>query len=703
MGGACTLPGTTRCPVARRLLLLSLLLALLEGPHLSCAQERMASQAKTRNLKGPANQPWKCKPVKIRGAWHGHYLHDKTFINWECENTEVVQKVYEMTVITRPSSEVYDNINNVFGLAKSMSTTGTVAFLGKFNKLDECELACFRFSSGGAKCTGYTWHRVDFADHRWARQCFAVLDGRWSPVQQFGAVSGKVVRDSNAMQDASGRGCIGSCSGHGVCQNTTGVCICDIGFQGFDCGLELACDSPAVEGRCYTVFERKSSWQKAAERCARGGGALATISSHAQQTVLASVLAGCASAWIGLSDHEEEGAWEWADGTRSAFRNWAVGEPNNKGNEDFVLMRSSDGKWADSNGKSGSAACYACSYRDGATSANQHQPLACARDCSGHGSCGAVTGTCSCVEGYFGVDCSKRSPCEGKVIGDKCYVVYGETGNRDVAEAKCRNRGGHLSGVVSQEHEAMLLQLAEAKGCRGQEMWISLNDQEREGVWEWADRDMGENDYVNWQPWEPNNGAVVLGGSTRRQEDGVVMDKYGWADAEVTRGNVSCFACEFVGGGVQESASTLSRLGEALPDLPVLFNFFAPDAEPVLRRVSCAPGSGVCIDEEGYGGMEPIICGEAPVPGGEDAKDVVEEEEAGDGGEWEEVPEGEEGEEEEEEVGGEEAMPAAATLLVPTGMCRAGLSLMNSTAERCWRSCALAQFLKSTRYTDFTY
>jgi hypothetical protein len=175
-----------------------------------------------------------------------------------------------MVVHTRPSSEVFDNINNVFGLAKSMSTTGTVTYLGKFNKLDECEHACFKYSSGGAKCTGYTWHRLDFGDHRWARQCFAVLDGRWSPVRQQGAVSGRVVRESNGMQDASGRGCLSACSGHGVCQNTTGVCICDIGFSGFDCSLELGCDSPAVEGRCYTVFERKTSWHKAFDRCANG-------------------------------------------------------------------------------------------------------------------------------------------------------------------------------------------------------------------------------------------------------------------------------------------------------------------------------------------------------------------------------------------------------------------------------------------------
>jgi hypothetical protein len=54
--------------------------------------------------------------VKRRGV-HAHgYLHDKTFVDWECENTEIVQQVYEMVVQTRPSSEVWDGINNVHGI-----------------------------------------------------------------------------------------------------------------------------------------------------------------------------------------------------------------------------------------------------------------------------------------------------------------------------------------------------------------------------------------------------------------------------------------------------------------------------------------------------------------------------------------------------------------------------------------------------------
>ena len=660
--------------MAQRALVLALCAAMLHGLPRARAQGRApqggVQQTKTRNLKGPASQPWKCKPVKIRGNWHGHHLHDKTFVNWECENTEVVQQVYEMTVHTRPSSEVYDNINNVFGRAKSMSTTGTVTFLGKFDKLDQCELACFKYSSGGAKCTGYTWHRLDFGDPRWARQCFAVLDGSWSPVRQNGAVSGKVIRDSNKMQDASGRGCLGSCSGHGVCQNTTGVCICDVGFVGIDCGVELGCDSPAVEGRCYSVFQRKTSWQKAFDRCAKSGGALAVVSSQLQQTVLSSVLGNCQRTWIGLSDHEEEGHWVWADGyTRSSFRNWDAGEPNNKGNEDYVVIKSASKqyRWSDAQGRTGNADCYACSYREGATSAHSHHPAACARDCSGHGSCGAATGTCTCVEGYFGPDCGKKSPCEGKVLGDKCYAVYAEKGDRRAGELKCRARGGQLSGVESQEIELALLQLAEDEGCRHQEMWIGLNDQEREGFWEWADRDSSDADYFNWQPWEPNNGAEVPGGTTQREEDGVILDKYGWVDAEVTRANVSCFSCEFDGAGLQEPVSALGRMGEAVVEVPVLFNFFAADQDPVLRRVACVPGSGSCVDQEGYGGMEPVVCGRALETGERDGGEENDEEL------WEEVPEGEEGWEEDEEgdddgddVSGD-TMPPAATIEVPAG------------------------------------
>ena len=107
----------------------------------------------------------------------------------------------------------------------------------------------------------------------------------------------------------------------------------------------------------------------------------------------------------------------------------------------------------------------------------------------------------------------------------------------------------------------------------------------------------------------------------------------------------------------------------------------------VLRRVSCVPATGKCIDEEGEGGMEPLICAAAPdADADEDEWEDVPEGEEGDG-EWEEGEgEGESAEEEEDDEEGNK-MPAAATMEVGVGKCRAPLDLMTATAERCWRSC----------------
>jgi hypothetical protein len=86
----------------------------------------------------------------------------------------------------------------------------------------------------------------------------------------------------------------------------------------------------------------------------------------------------------------------------------------------------------------------------------------------------------------------------------------------------------------------------------------------------------------------------------------------------------------------------------------------------------CA-GSGRCTDEEGYGGMDPVVCGPAPPRSPQQAGGGGEEEGGeGEEEEWEEVPEGEEDAEEEEADadGGGEKMPPAAIVEIPPGICR---------------------------------
>lgn len=213
---------------------------------LCCAQgafKAKTEQTRTRQLTGPASQPWKCKPFKIGTRGTGYwYLHDTTFTAWKCENVEAVQTVFEATIETRPSSEIIWDVNNVYGLAKSRTNTGSIKYLGTFmtdSGLTDCEAACFKYTSGGAKCQSFVWHKHHKGKLDWRGQCFAVVGNRWSPVQDGAAVSGRVLREDTHMQDVSGSGCIGRCSGHGICQNSTGTCICDTGFMGFDCSIEV--------------------------------------------------------------------------------------------------------------------------------------------------------------------------------------------------------------------------------------------------------------------------------------------------------------------------------------------------------------------------------------------------------------------------------------------------------------------------------
>lgn len=91
-------------------------------------------------------------------------------------------------------------------------------------------------------------------------------------------------------------------------------------------------------------------------------GYLATVTSAEENEFIRQKLENSAlgpSAWLGASDAAAEGTWRWATGPEAGrslnYRNWAPGEPNNAGEEDYLTMNLA-GQWQDLNKEENAAA-----------------------------------------------------------------------------------------------------------------------------------------------------------------------------------------------------------------------------------------------------------------------------------------------------------------------------------------------------------
>jgi hypothetical protein len=113
-------------------------------------------------------------------------------------------------------------------------------------------------------------------------------------------------------------------------------------------------------GHWYEFVAGAPTWQAARDAAAGTSfmgmtGYLATLTSAAENSFLHSITGG--QGWVGASDEELEGSWRWAtgpeagtvfwqDGTTLTYAAWNGGEPNNVGNEDYVVVRQLPG-WND--------------------------------------------------------------------------------------------------------------------------------------------------------------------------------------------------------------------------------------------------------------------------------------------------------------------------------------------------------------------
>ncbi|HLP84817.1 MAG TPA: C-type lectin domain-containing protein [Phycisphaerales bacterium] len=100
---------------------------------------------------------------------------------------------------------------------------------------------------------------------------------------------------------------------------------------------------PGDESRYYVV--QGANWSQMRAFAQSMGGDLATVNDASEQSfIMASVINANEKVFIGLNDAAVEGAFVWADGSTSTYRNFP---PlfSNSATQDFVLIAGASGQW----------------------------------------------------------------------------------------------------------------------------------------------------------------------------------------------------------------------------------------------------------------------------------------------------------------------------------------------------------------------
>ena len=92
-------------------------------------------------------------------------------------------------------------------------------------------------------------------------------------------------------------------------------------------------DAVEFEGRYYKVFNDSKTWKKARQKCEDEDGHLVTITSKDEQKFVEELLDDDGLQryhyWIGATDKEDEGRWEWVTGEDMDYENFGSNKPNN--------------------------------------------------------------------------------------------------------------------------------------------------------------------------------------------------------------------------------------------------------------------------------------------------------------------------------------------------------------------------------------
>lgn len=271
----------------------------------------------------------------------------------------------------------------------------------------------------------------------------------------------------------------------------------------------------------YYVSTSSTSWSTARDNAVANNGILASINDAAENDFLKDNTTG--SNWIGLTDENVEGTFEWLSGEPLTYTNWNAGEPNDFGTGEDRVEFLNSGRWNDNSNN---------------TNRNSIMEIACSAELP---SCVDISET---IAGFSFMG----------EYNDSKYFLSNATANWSTANAEAIANGGHLVTIGdANENEFIKSNLTS-----GTSAWLGITDAATEGTWELVTG--GVATYLNWSVGEPNEGTGA-NHARIRQSDGNWTDRnqsllfYYIIEKECQQGPPACI-------NVNENIAGATFLGE---------------------------------------------------------------------------------------------------------------------------------------------
>ncbi|XP_033624558.1 macrophage mannose receptor 1-like [Asterias rubens] len=237
---------------------------------------------------------------------------------------------------------------------------------------------------------------------------------------------------------------------------------------------------------CFKPFQpanKKSFWDAEAQ-CVSLGANLASFHTPEEETYL-KVQADVFNNepfWIGLHDSQNEGGFEWTDGSVVSYTNWNDGEPNdyNTG-EDCTEMFFDNRKWNDQ-------------------SCNQLQGWVC-----------KISRVMGCADGW-------------RIYDDMCFLIQPQILSYNDARATCVADQADLAIITSLDMNTWLTRYVSASGNAH---WIGLHDLSDENQFVWVDGTPLSSDLATlWDNGQPDNYGADGEDCTVLKDNGRWNDAY---------------------------------------------------------------------------------------------------------------------------------------------------------------------------------